>query len=166
MADQVGLTTTLRDPGNVGKQLLAPRPLLRLAAKLGLLKHGQSLRLQMRPCGWCLVYGGADHYITYPSGMNPRVWLTNLVPGRREFERQERRAGRALPPRLRVIHPKRLPCRRMRNPSRQARRVRVRSARKTRAGPTRPDDDPQPPDALRDLLRVVRPELPLEGIAA
>jgi hypothetical protein len=150
MTDQVGPRETRPDPSSVGAQRPAPRALVRFAGRLGLLKHGHSLRFQMRPCGWCLVYGGATQYVSYP-GMNPRVWLAELVPRRRDFEREERRAGRVLPPRLRVIRPKRLPCGTMRGPSRQVRRVRaVRSTRRTRAGPTRPDDpDPEPPHARR-----------------
>jgi hypothetical protein len=151
---------TQREASVLGEQRPAPRALVRFAARLGLLKHGQSLRSQTRAFGWCLVYGGAENYVPCPTGINPRLWLAELVPSRRAFEQQERRASRPLQPRLRIIRPKQL-HRRGRQGTRHVRRVRaIRSARRTRAGPAQPDDpDPAAPRSRR-LLEIALGPVP------
>jgi hypothetical protein len=104
VAEQVGPSETLQDASSVGAIRPAPHAFVHFAAKHGLLDHGQSLRLQKRPWGWCLTHGGDQHYTSCPPRTDPIAWLMQLVRGHREFERQERLAGRGpLSARLRVM---------------------------------------------------------------
>lgn len=144
--NQVGV-----DPGTLGSQHPAPRPFVHLAEACDLLAHGQTLRMQMRPCGLILTYGTDTYYTSCPVGVNPWVWLRELARRHRTFERQERLAGRGpLSARLRVVRFRPRTCRTLRGRSRKARRSPARrSARHTRAGPARPAEAAEPLSSAR-----------------
>src|SRR5690349_2442293 len=110
----------------LGSQRPAPRVLVEFAKKVGLCDHGQKLRWQVRPRGWCLTYGTADFYDSCPAEVDPCVWLADLARRHRTFVRSERRAGRrALSARLRIVPSGRCAYRPSRGRSREARRVRL-----------------------------------------
>jgi hypothetical protein len=136
------------------------------ARRFGNLPPGGRLVEKLLPSGWYLCIVAGDARVVCPSNTNRLAWIANYAKQRRDFDRNERRAGRPIPPveLLDVLRGTREPDSTSRGPSREARRAVVvtRRSRPSAASSTSDPDPPLPPRPCTGCGAEFFPRRPLQ----